>query len=144
MGYLWDEANTARLIDSEGWVHSGDLGREDEDGFLYVTGRIKVGQNLYSIPYVKSSDRGLLLIRKIFFLIFINFQFYLGAPVIFSSLMRRALSRMSRSYSLLRSTADACSALNCSCLAASSAWFRRSCLSVREQLSIKSLDNRRY
>ena len=46
MGYLWDEANTARLIDSEGWVHSGDLGREDEDGFLYVTGRIKVGQNL--------------------------------------------------------------------------------------------------
>ena len=61
MGYLWDEANTARLIDSEGWVHSGDLGREDEDGFLYVTGRIKVGQNLYSIPYVELSICGLLL-----------------------------------------------------------------------------------
>ena len=60
MGYLWDEANTARLIDSEGWVHSGDLGREDEDGFLYVTGRIKVGQNLYSIPYVELSICGLL------------------------------------------------------------------------------------
>ena len=42
MGYLWDEANTARLIDAEGWVHSGDLGRKDEDGFFFVTGRIKV------------------------------------------------------------------------------------------------------
>ena len=42
MDYLWDEANTARLIDSKGWVHSGDLGRKDEDGFFYVTGRIKV------------------------------------------------------------------------------------------------------
>lgn len=42
MGYLWDEANTERLIDAEGWVHSGDLGRKDEDGFFYVTGRIKV------------------------------------------------------------------------------------------------------
>ena len=41
MGYLWDEANTARLIDSEGWVHSGDLGRVDQDGFFFVNGRMK-------------------------------------------------------------------------------------------------------
>ena len=42
MGYLWDADKTDLLIDSEGWVHSGDLGRTDEEGFFYVTGRIKV------------------------------------------------------------------------------------------------------
>ena len=42
MGYLWDQEKTDRLIDPDGWVHSGDLGRTDQDGFIYVTGRIKV------------------------------------------------------------------------------------------------------
>ncbi|XP_063616720.1 long-chain-fatty-acid--CoA ligase ACSBG2 isoform X4 [Cydia splendana] len=41
MGYLGDEEKTRAAIDSEGWLHSGDVGRVDSHNFLYITGRIK-------------------------------------------------------------------------------------------------------
>lgn len=41
MGYLKNEEDTLQTIDSEGWLHTGDMGRMDEDGFFYVTGRLK-------------------------------------------------------------------------------------------------------
>ncbi|XP_035450493.2 very long-chain-fatty-acid--CoA ligase bubblegum isoform X2 [Spodoptera frugiperda] len=41
MGYLSDEAKTKEAIDAEGWLHSGDIGRVDSNGLLYITGRIK-------------------------------------------------------------------------------------------------------
>lgn len=56
MGYLWDESKTAELIDPQGWVHSGDLGRFDEDGFLFIGGRQKEiivtggGENVAPVP----------------------------------------------------------------------------------------------
>jgi long-chain-fatty-acid--CoA ligase ACSBG len=56
MGYLWDEKKTAELIDENGGVHSGDLGKFDEDGFLFIGGRQKEiivtggGENVAPVP----------------------------------------------------------------------------------------------
>lgn len=41
MGYLDQPDKTEEAIDENGWLHSGDLGKIDKDGFLYITGRIK-------------------------------------------------------------------------------------------------------
>ena len=40
-GYFKDEAGSRELIDDEGWMHSGDVGRFDAAGYLCVTGRKK-------------------------------------------------------------------------------------------------------
>jgi long-chain-fatty-acid--CoA ligase ACSBG len=41
MGYLNSSSKTAEAIDADGWLHSGDIGKTDKNGFLYITGRIK-------------------------------------------------------------------------------------------------------
>jgi long-chain acyl-CoA synthetase len=40
-GYYKDPEATERTLERDGWLHSGDLGYFDADGFLFVTGRIK-------------------------------------------------------------------------------------------------------
>lgn len=53
-GYWNDPEATAAALDPEGWLHTGDLARCDEDGFFYIVGRskdmfISGGVNVYPI-----------------------------------------------------------------------------------------------
>lgn len=41
VGYVGDEKATAGILDSEGWLRSGDLGYIDDEGFLFFVERIK-------------------------------------------------------------------------------------------------------
>lgn len=69
-GYYKNEVATGEAIDKEGWLHTGDLGLMDEDGFIYIKGRSKnviigpSGQNIYpeeiesllnNMPYIQES-----------------------------------------------------------------------------------------
>jgi fatty-acyl-CoA synthase len=52
LGYWDDVAKTAEAIDAEGWMHTGDIGTIDEEGYGNIVGRIKDmvirgGENIY-------------------------------------------------------------------------------------------------
>ncbi|MFA0815209.1 MAG: AMP-binding protein [Anaerofustis sp.] len=51
-GYYNMPEATALAVDSEGWLHTGDLAMQDDDGYYHITGRIKDmiirgGENIY-------------------------------------------------------------------------------------------------
>ncbi|MBO8136744.1 MAG: AMP-binding protein [Desulfotomaculum sp.] len=51
-GYYKDPVSTSQAIDKDGWLHTGDLGIADENGYLKITGRLKDmiirgGENIY-------------------------------------------------------------------------------------------------
>jgi acyl-CoA synthetase (AMP-forming)/AMP-acid ligase II len=50
-GYWKDEEKTKKTIDKDGWVHTGDIGYVDEDGYYFLSGRssdiiIRAGENI--------------------------------------------------------------------------------------------------
>lgn len=53
LGYYKNEEATSKVIDNEGWFHTGDLATRNADGHIFITGRIKNmllganGQNIY-------------------------------------------------------------------------------------------------
>ena len=53
LGYYKNEKATKEVIDEEGWMHTGDLGVIDKDGYIYIRGRSKdmllgpSGKNIY-------------------------------------------------------------------------------------------------
>ena len=69
-GYYKNEEATRQVIDTEGWLHTGDMATIDEDGNVFIKGRCKnllltsSGQNIYpeeiesklnNMPYVSES-----------------------------------------------------------------------------------------
>jgi long-chain acyl-CoA synthetase len=83
-GYFKNESATREVFTPDGWLHTGDVGIMDDDGFIYLKGRHKSmllgpsGQNIYpeeiearlnNLPFIEESlviDRGQRLLALVY------------------------------------------------------------------------------
>ena len=56
LGYYREPSLTTDTIDTEGWIHTGDVGEVDEDGYLKITGRVKEMYKTSKGEYVAPSQ----------------------------------------------------------------------------------------
>ena len=56
LGYYKEPALTAETIDAEGWIHTGDVGEIDDEGYLKITGRVKEMYKTSKGEYVAPSQ----------------------------------------------------------------------------------------
>ena len=60
-GYWNDPEATARTIDADGWLHTGDIGYADGDGYFYVVDRVKELIKYKGLQVAPAELEGLLL-----------------------------------------------------------------------------------
>jgi 4-coumarate--CoA ligase len=60
-GYLNNRDATSATVDADGWLHTGDIGIVDEDGFLEVTDRLKELIKVKGYQVAPAELEGLLL-----------------------------------------------------------------------------------
>jgi len=84
-GYYKNEVLTKDIIDSDGWLHTGDLGFMDKEGFLTIIGRAKdvivlsTGKNIFPEPIENVLSESRYITQS---MVYGNGQKYLSALIV--------------------------------------------------------------